>query len=315
MNALALESEAVDNSRQLEEAHSHIASLLEKLDAGSLGDEHNEVGNMMVTMEGMLGQFSENQYELQHEINDILESSRHGLLTHDKLSEMITMEQTRTHYLANIVGSLRFQIEKLYRVLSETANNPDLDPAEALEKAASDISMMMHSVDSLSKVIVSPTKKLTSTIKQIDSELIIHLNRAAKLNVYETYGKKPRTAPKKDELKQAQHVSKIQASFEQRHGVKHEHHHYHHESHSKHSSHKHDSSKQTTPHVSEANTPRSIDGDHERPPSANKATTPPHAKKDGHGAEDAHGKEQHERDKRKDKAEKQNSYASLFGNK
>lgn len=169
------ETALFDNNQQLEESQTFIAELLHKLDVDKAVDDAMEVKFMISNMEGILGQFSETSYELQHEINDILESSKQGLLTHDKLSEMIAMEQTRSNCVNGIVNSLKVQIENLYNIITEAMNNPD-DDGSAMNQLQMDMGMMMKSVDSLTTVITSPVKKLDMTIKKIDSELIVHLN-------------------------------------------------------------------------------------------------------------------------------------------
>lgn len=199
------ENALFDNNQQLEESQTFIAELLHKLDVDKAVDDAMEVKFMITNMEGILGQFSETSYELQHEINDILESSKQGLLTHDKLSEMIAMEQTRSNCVNGIVNSLKVQIENLYNIITEAMNNPD-DDGSAMNQLQMDMGLMMKSVDSLTTVITSPVKKLDMTIKKIDSELIVHLNDQYKYS--ESWavkrGKKP--TPKVHAKKQKQLV-------------------------------------------------------------------------------------------------------------
>jgi hypothetical protein len=132
----------------------------------------------------MLDKFSENQYELQHEIQDILESSRRGLLTHEKLSDMISTEQVRSRFLTGIVGSLKLQIETLFHVLTskEITSSEEGDQPSIVEKVQESVSLLWKSVDSLSKIIVSPARKLDNTIRKIDSEVIVHLNKTMHLS-------------------------------------------------------------------------------------------------------------------------------------
>lgn len=45
------------------------------------------------------------------------------------------------------------------------------------------MNLVMKSMDSITKVVVAPSKKLDTTIKKIDSELLIHLNNSIYLSM------------------------------------------------------------------------------------------------------------------------------------
>ncbi|RYG92456.1 hypothetical protein EON65_59185, partial [archaeon] len=167
-----------NNRDEFESAQNQIAKLIDQLDKGNRLEESIEVSFLITSMESLLDKFSDNQYELQHEIQDILESSRQGLLTHEKLSEMIATEQIRSKYLTGIVGSLKFQIESLFNVLNNKDGTlDDTDSSLIMDKVHENVNLLWKSVDSLSKIIVSPAKKLDTAIRKIDSEVIVHLNK------------------------------------------------------------------------------------------------------------------------------------------
>lgn len=176
-----MDGESFFNNRgHIEESQIQISKLIERLHKDSLLERHSdEVSNLITGMESILGHFSNNQYELQNEIEEILESSRRGALTHEKLVEMIQAEQVRSKYLSSIVGSLKDQIENLYVVLTTASNeSEDGEPIDVLDMVSNNVSLLWKSVDSLSKIIVSPTKKLESTLSKIDSEVIVHMNKS-----------------------------------------------------------------------------------------------------------------------------------------
>ena len=177
------------NIDSLEESHSSITRLIEQLDRDSRQNDHSEVGVLISGMEEKLGQFSDNHFELQREIEELLENSRRGALSHEKLTEMVNAEQVRTSYLSSIVNSLKSQIEGLFNKLvavtdedSETAT----EPGQIVEQVSDNVNLLWKSVDSLSKLIGSPTKKLEYNIQKIDSEVIVHLNKT--LHVHDKGG-------------------------------------------------------------------------------------------------------------------------------
>jgi hypothetical protein len=173
------------NIDRLEESQNNITVLLERLDRDTR-TESTEVGQLITGMEGILGQFSDNHFELQHEIEDLLESSRRGMLSHEKLTEMVNAEQVRTQYLSSIVNSLKSQIEGLFNKLQTEDEEEDEygedEPIDVVDKVTDDVNLLWKSVDSLSKLISSPTKKLEYNIQKIDSEVIVHLNKSLHLH-------------------------------------------------------------------------------------------------------------------------------------
>lgn len=176
-----MEHSLFNNIDRLEESQNNIAVLLDKLDKGSQ-QEGADVTDVLSGMEGLIGQFSDNHHNLYQEIQDLLENSRQGAYNHGKLEDLIKAEQTRAKYLANIVGSLKVQIETLFNAINnDDAADPDgasADDAESVaEKVASNVNLLWKSVDSLSKLIVAPAKKVQYNIQKIDSEVIVHLNR------------------------------------------------------------------------------------------------------------------------------------------
>lgn len=171
-----------DNIFLMENSHSYMTDLLNKLDVANALDDTSQAGSMINSMEGILNQFSDSQAELQNEINDLLISSRNGLLTHEKLADMISTEQIRTHYLVNILGSLKHQIESLYRALTES-HDEDLDVDDEknsdvlVDKMVSRVGLMLRSVESLNSIMVAPTRRLQKTITHMDSEVVLHVNK------------------------------------------------------------------------------------------------------------------------------------------
>lgn len=172
------------NIDSLEESQSNITKLLDQLDRDTRQIDNSEVGFLLTGMEEKLGQFSDNHYELQREIEELLESSRRGVLSHEKLTDMVNAEQVRTQYLANIVNSLKTQIEGLFTKLVTTVDEADesVDTSEIVEQVSGNVNLLWKSVDSLSKLIGSPTKKLEYNIQKIDSEVIVHLNKTMHLH-------------------------------------------------------------------------------------------------------------------------------------
>jgi hypothetical protein len=171
------------NRGALEESLQNTTKLLESLDKNNRFEDVGEYNYLLTGMEGLIGQFSENHYELHHEIKEIMESSRMGLLTHEKLVEMVTAEQLRSQYLSNIVGSLKDQIENLFTtILSAVDTRNGGDPEDLIDKVSNNVNLMWKSVESMSKVISSPSKRLDQTIRKIDSEVVVHLSKSVQNN-------------------------------------------------------------------------------------------------------------------------------------
>jgi hypothetical protein len=170
------------NLDSLEETQDHISRLIEQLDRESHHD-HGDVNQLMSGMDAMLSHVGDNHFELQREIEELLESSRKGALSHEKLTEMVNSEQVRSQYLSNIVSSLKSQIEGLFTKLVTAAEQDiESEPGEIVEQVSSNVNLLWKSVESLSSLINSPTRKLEYNIQKIDSEVIVHLNKTIHLH-------------------------------------------------------------------------------------------------------------------------------------
>lgn len=169
---------------KLEDSQSHIANLLEMLALENYADESASVSYMMNSMGNMLGKFSENHSEIESEMNEMLESSRRGLLTHGEVADLIANEATRSYYLANILDGLKYQIESMHEVLAEMRDDKDktaIGNAEELRHAASHLAskmnMILKTVDSMDRLVASPAKKVQQAVAVIDSEVVMHVNK------------------------------------------------------------------------------------------------------------------------------------------
>ena len=178
------EMDAYNMQTRLEDSQSHIANLLEMLAFDNHAGESASVSYMMNTMGNMLGKFSENHSEIETEMNEILESSRRGLLTHSEVADLIANEATRSYYLSSILDSLRFQIESMHEVLTEMreSNEEDNSGSQAdLRLAASNLASKMNvvlkSVTSMDRLVQSPAKKVQQAVAVIESEVVMHVNK------------------------------------------------------------------------------------------------------------------------------------------
>lgn len=185
MNTVASfdEMDAYSMHTKLEDSQSHIANLLEMLAFENHADESASVSYMMSSMGHMLGKFSENHSEIESEMNEILESSRRGLLTHSEVADLIANEATRSYYLSSILDSLRYQIESMHEVLTEMRENNDEDtesPADlrlAANNLANKMNVVLKSVTSMDRLIQSPAKKVQQAVAVIESEVVMHVNK------------------------------------------------------------------------------------------------------------------------------------------
>jgi len=178
------EMDAYNMHTRLEDSQSHIANLLEMLAFDNHADESASVSYMMNTMGTMLGKFSENHSEIESEMNEILESSRRGLLTHSEVADLIANEATRSYYLSSILDSLRLQIESMHEVLTdmresneedETGSQADLRLAAS--NLASKMNVVLKSVTSMDRLVQSPAKKVQQAVAVIESEVVMHVNK------------------------------------------------------------------------------------------------------------------------------------------
>jgi hypothetical protein len=178
------ESDAYNMHLQLEDSQSHIANLLEMLAFENYAEESSQASHIINGMEAMIGKFSENHYDIQVEMNSMLESSRRGLLTHGQLSELVAAEATRSQHLAGILDSLKDQIENMYEALAD-GKVYDHEAEEVVQQEftkssnnfAQKVELLMKSVNSMERVVVAPPKKIASAVACIDSEVVMHVNK------------------------------------------------------------------------------------------------------------------------------------------
>jgi hypothetical protein len=178
------ESDAYNMHLQLEDSQSHIANLLEMLAFENYAEESSQASHIINGMEAIIGKFSENHYDIQMEMNSMLESSRRGLLTHGQLSELVAAEATRSQHLAGILDSLKDQIENMYEALAD-GKVYDHEAEEVVHQEftkssnnfAQKVELLMKSVNSMERVVVAPAKKIASAVATIDSEVVMHVNK------------------------------------------------------------------------------------------------------------------------------------------
>lgn len=170
----------------MEESQEHIAQLLMSLDADNNLETTDNFGYLMRGMDDILEHFHDNHGQLHEEISEILESSRHGLLTHEQLSELFANEQMRSAYVLNVVSGIQEHMGEFFQSVQErkTVGVGEEDPLEE-EALQMGMDYMKTSIETIGKVITSPIKNVKRTIQRVDSTL--KENKLALLQVREEY--------------------------------------------------------------------------------------------------------------------------------
>lgn len=160
----------IESINLMDEAHTNITNLLEQLDVGD--NTNSETINVIGGMDGLLGTFSIRSFEMQQEMNRLLESSKSGALSHNMLADYFSKEQVRSNYLLNILGSLRDQIEGFHNFFHTIIPNDDDDQSMSVSEK---INLMLMSVESLGRIASTPSHQLEQTIQSIDVQVIQQL--------------------------------------------------------------------------------------------------------------------------------------------
>jgi hypothetical protein len=160
----------IESINLMDEAHTNITNLLEQLDVGD--NTNSETINVIGGMDGLLGTFSIRSFEMQQEMNRLLESSKSGALSHNMLADYFSKEQVRSIYLLNILGSLRDQIEGFHNFFHSIIPNDDDDQSMSVSEK---INLMLMSVESLGRIASTPFHQLEQTIQSIDVQVIQQL--------------------------------------------------------------------------------------------------------------------------------------------
>ena len=153
----------IESINLMDEAHTNITNLLEQLDVGD--NTSSETINVIGGMDGLLGTFSIRSFEMQQEMNRLLESSKSGVLSHNMLADYFLKEQVRSCYLLNILGSLRDQIEGFHNFFHSIIPNDDDDQSMSVSEK---INLMLMSVESLGRIASTPSHQLEQTIQSIE---------------------------------------------------------------------------------------------------------------------------------------------------
>lgn len=160
----------IESINLMDEAHTNITNLLEQLDVGD--NTNSETINVIGGMDGLLGTFSIRSFEMQQEMNRLLESSKSGALSHNMLADYFSKEQVRSNYLLNILGGLRDQIEGFHNFFHTIIPNDDDDQSMSVSEK---INLMLMSVESLGRIASTPSHQLEQTIQSIDVQVIQQL--------------------------------------------------------------------------------------------------------------------------------------------
>lgn len=141
----------IESINLMDEAHMNITNLIDRLD--SRDDNTNSATISAIdVMEGLLGQFSNRQFEIQQEMSTLLQSSKHGALSHEQLATYFSNEQLRSNYIINILDGLKSQLESFHVLIYSTLlndvniNDEVVDVANTMNKK---LSLIMKSIDSL----------------------------------------------------------------------------------------------------------------------------------------------------------------------
>jgi len=156
----------------MNQAQDHILELIGNLEEKKIDDA--AVIELKEKVDRLFGETFKDMTTLQHDLKDILISFKSGRLTTDQFERMIMSEAERSGFLVAMADKLNQKLERLFEMMTTIIDAIEGGDEVADTKISTlflDMSNVMESVRSISKVITSPSQAVSSSIMKLTIDL------------------------------------------------------------------------------------------------------------------------------------------------
>lgn len=156
---------------KLEQSQARVAGLLAKLEDRTGSFDSKEVAFMQANITDLMGRFEDSTTDMQHEINDILESFTKGTLTPEELRMMINGEKERGAYATTMMEEINSQLENMFSFVANYLNDVERGkplPNDSFKSLYQELDFTMDKIHSVKKVIHTPSTRVPDVLKMVE---------------------------------------------------------------------------------------------------------------------------------------------------
>ena len=162
----------------LGESQETLALLLESLDEKGVNiSERADV--LKEVVDELFSKTNMSHVAAAEDLRSILNAFSSGsVISPSVIENIINTEITRSSFLLNIANSLHLQLENLHSVMHDMVDHVehgDSWPDISMHTLSRDINFMMQSVDSITKIVQTPSSRMHHTISQVESKIKPHV--------------------------------------------------------------------------------------------------------------------------------------------
>lgn len=162
----------------LGESQETLALLLESLDEKGMNiSERADV--LKDVVDELFSKTNMSHIAAAEDLRSILNAFSAGsVISPSAIENIINTEMTRSSFLLNIANSLHLQLENLHSVMHDMVDHVehgDSWPDISMHTLSRDINFMMQSVDSITKIVQTPSSRMHHTISQVESKIKPHV--------------------------------------------------------------------------------------------------------------------------------------------
>ncbi len=162
----------------LGESQETLALLLESLDEKGM-DITERADVLKEVVDELFSKTNMSHVAAAEDLRSILNAFSSGsVISPSAIENIINSEITRSSFLLNIANSLHLQLENLHSVMHDMVDHVehgDSWPDISMHTVSRDINFMMQSVDSITKIVQTPSSRMHQTISQVESKIKPHV--------------------------------------------------------------------------------------------------------------------------------------------
>jgi hypothetical protein len=163
------------------ESQNNINHLLSELESNHLQNANREMAYVQANITDLMGKFQDSQTDLRGDLMDVLESFQKGTMSTEELGALLQGEKERGSLSIKLVEEIQSNLEDVIAFVAHFVHDVEQGkplPKQSFKSLFQELDIVSDSVNSISKVVRTPNRKVREIKAKIGSEVEVRMEKS-----------------------------------------------------------------------------------------------------------------------------------------
>jgi hypothetical protein len=163
------------------ESQNNINHLLSELEQHHAQNGNREMAYVQANITDLMGKFQDSQHDLRGDLMDVLESFQKGTMSADELAALLQGEKERGSLSIKLVEEIQSNLEDVIQFVAHFVHDVEQGkplPKQSFKSLFQELDLVSDSVNSMSKVVRTPSRKVREMRAKIGSEVEVRAEKS-----------------------------------------------------------------------------------------------------------------------------------------